>query len=124
MGVSLGALPRSSIRFPGWFLALALLLTSAALAAGRSRGLPTAELLRAAPGILLLLAGYFALSDSSIRELLASRRDRLSADASVLPPLFEPELSPTAPPPALEERPSSHLATGPLPPEASARAAP
>jgi hypothetical protein len=39
-----------------------------------------------------------------VRELVAARRDRLSADASVLPPLFEPEPSPTASPPVMVER--------------------
>jgi hypothetical protein len=47
-----------------------------------------------------------AVGQIFVRVLLAARRNRLSADASILPPLFAPE-PPTAPPPAPKEPPSS-----------------
>ena len=64
-----------------------------------------AELLGVAGAVVAVPA--VAVAQIFVRELLAARRDRLSADASVLPPLFGPASSPTAPPPALVERPSS-----------------
>ncbi|RPH72112.1 MAG: AI-2E family transporter [Myxococcaceae bacterium] len=64
-----------------------------------------AELLGVAGAVVAVPA--VAVAQIFVRELLAARRDRLSADASVLPPLFGPASSPTAPPPVLVERPSS-----------------
>ncbi|MCI0408317.1 MAG: CPBP family intramembrane metalloprotease [Acidobacteria bacterium] len=55
---------------PGWSCLAALLITLMAVAAGLSRGLRTSELLGAAPGVFLLLWGYFALSDARIQSLL------------------------------------------------------
>ncbi len=63
-----------------------------------------AELLGVAGAVVAVPA--VAVAQIFVRELLAARRNRLSANASVLPPLFEPEPSP---------RPA---------PEATARAAP
>jgi len=64
-----------------------------------------AELLGVAGTVVAVPA--VAVAQIFVRELLAARRDPLSADASVLPPLFAPAPSPTPPPPWLEERPSS-----------------
>jgi putative heme transporter len=64
-----------------------------------------AELLGVAGAVVAVPA--VAVGQIFVRVLLAARRDRLSADDSILPPLFAPESSPTAPPPPLEERPSS-----------------
>jgi CAAX protease family protein len=57
--------------FPVWSFFAALLVTLAALEAGRSRALPTPGLLRAAPGVFLLLWAYFALSDARLQASLA-----------------------------------------------------
>jgi CAAX protease family protein len=56
----------------GWCFLPALLITAAALRAGIVRGLERESLLRAAPGVFLLLTGYFALSSSQVRSALAS----------------------------------------------------
>ena len=61
-----------------------------------------AELLGVAGAVVAVPA--VAVVQIFVRELVAARRDRLSADASVLPPLFEPEPSPTASPPVMVER--------------------
>ena len=56
---------------PAWPFFAALLITLAALAAGRSRELPISGLLGASLGVFLLLWGYFALSDPRIQSVLA-----------------------------------------------------
>ncbi len=56
---------------PAWSFFAALLITLAALAAGRSRELPISGLLGASLGVFLLLWGCFALSDARIQGLLA-----------------------------------------------------
>jgi len=56
---------------PRWPGLAALLITLAALAAGRVRALPTSGLLSAALGIFLILWGYFALSDTGVQRRLA-----------------------------------------------------
>jgi putative heme transporter len=61
-----------------------------------------AELLGVAGAVVAVPA--VAVVQIFVRELLAARRDRLSADASTLPPLFEPGPSPTASPPVTVER--------------------
>jgi putative heme transporter len=61
-----------------------------------------AELMGVAGAVLAVPA--VAVVQIFVRELLTARRDRLSSDASLLPPLFEPEPSPTAPPPVIVER--------------------
>jgi membrane protease YdiL (CAAX protease family) len=48
------------------------LTTTASVLAGSVRGLKTGELLLAAPGIFLLLAGYFGLASSGVRSTLAA----------------------------------------------------
>jgi len=58
--------------FPYWWpLLAALTVTGAALVAGHARGLPSAQLLASTGGVLLLLYGYFALSDARIRSRLS-----------------------------------------------------
>jgi len=68
-----------------------------------------AELLGVAGAVVAVPA--VAVAQIFVNELLAARRDGLAADASVLPPLFEPGPSPTARLPVLEEQPSSRRPT-------------
>jgi membrane protease YdiL (CAAX protease family) len=56
----------------GWCFLPALLITAAAVRAGTVRGLEMESLLRAAPGVFLLLAAYFTLASSQVRFVLAS----------------------------------------------------
>jgi CAAX protease family protein len=57
-------------KLPVWSFVAALMVTLAALGTGRSRDLPMPGMLGAAPGVFLLLWGYFALSDAYNQTLL------------------------------------------------------